>query len=132
MMTERSKIPENVLIVEDEFMLAVVLQDMMEALGVSNVSHAATIDEALALIERGSFEFALLDINLGTDNSLPVARELVRRDIRFVFASGYDAKFDTGGISAPLIRKPLGLDDIRAVLSGDCGLAGTGRIGRTG
>jgi CheY-like chemotaxis protein len=128
----RSELPGKVLIVEDEYMLAVILQDMVESLGVPKVSHAATLDDALDMVEHDEFDFAFLDINLGEENSFPVARELVQRKIRFVFASGYDSNYDSEGISAPLLRKPLGLEEIRAVLTSDNPDEEIDRIGRIG
>jgi DNA-binding response OmpR family regulator len=131
-MATQTLFPENVLIVEDEFMLAVMLQDMVETLGVPRVSHAATLADALDLVAQESFDFAFLDINLGKENSIPVARVLAERDTRFVFASGYDAKFDSEGVSAPLLRKPLGIDEIRAVLTASDFGTQSGRISRIG
>ncbi|MBC2776691.1 response regulator [Parasphingopyxis marina] len=132
MANPQNLLPEKVLIVEDEFMLAVMLQDILETLGVRQVSHAATLADALDLVAREPFDFAFLDINLGKENSIPVARALADRDIRFVFASGYDAKFVAEGISAPLLRKPLGLDEIRTVLTASDFDTQSGRISRIG
>lgn len=112
-----SPIPQSVLIVEDEHLLAIMLQDMVESLGVAGVRHAATLDEGLKAVEISDFDFAFLDINLGEENSLPIARLLEDRNIPFVFASGYDSNYDAQGISAPLLRKPLGIEDIKRALT---------------
>lgn len=124
--------PEKVLIVEDEFMLAHMLEDMIQSLGVADVSHAATLADAQGLVDAHEFDFAFLDINLGDEDSMPLARELQKRDIRFVFASGYDSKYDGEGISAPLLRKPLALEEIRAALTFDRPDEASERIGRIG
>jgi DNA-binding response OmpR family regulator len=127
-----NNVPEKVLIVEDEHMLASVLQDMVESLGVPEVSHAATLADARGLVDEQDFDFAILDINLGEENSIPLAHELHRRNIRFVFASGYDSQYDAEGISAPLLRKPLGLEEIRVAMTDDRPDEKIDRIGRIG
>lgn len=127
-----AEMPAKVLIVEDEYMLAHMLEEMIQSLGVDEVSHAATLADAQGLVEAHEFDFAFLDINLGEENSIPLARELHARNIRFVFASGYDSKYDGEGISAPLLRKPLALEEIRAALTSDRPDDTTERIGRIG
>ncbi|QLC25987.1 response regulator [Parasphingopyxis algicola] len=124
--------PEKVLIVEDEHMLAYVLQNMIESLGVPEVSHAATLADAQNLVDEQQFDFAFLDINLGKESSIPLAHELDRRNVRFVFASGYDSQYEAEGLSAPLLRKPLGLEEIRAALTSDRPDETVERIGRIG
>lgn len=126
------KMPANVLIVEDEHMLAYVLQDMVESLGVLSVSHAATLADALDLVARNEFDFAFLDINLGKENSIPVARQLGERNVPYVFASGYDSKYDAEGLTAPLLRKPIGIEEIKAALTSRRPDAGNEHIGRIG
>lgn len=128
----RSQMPEKILIVEDEYMLAFMLEDMLRSLCDCDVSHAATLADARRLVGSQDFDFAFLDINLGKETSLPLAEELHERNIRFVFASGYDAKYDANSITAPLLRKPLALDGIRAALMQDQGDDATGLIDRIG
>ncbi|MEM8695064.1 MAG: response regulator [Pseudomonadota bacterium] len=125
-------LPEKILIVEDEYMLAHMLQEMIESLGVADISHAATLADAHELVDAYDFDFAFLDINLGDENSMPLARELQAREIRFVFASGYDSKYDGEGVSAPLLRKPLALEEIRTALMHDRPDESSERIGRIG
>lgn len=127
-----ARMPAKVLIVEDEYMLAHMLEEMIQSLGVDEVSHAATLADARGLVDAHEFDFAFLDINLGEENSIPLAHELRARNIRFVFASGYDSKYDGEGISAPLLRKPLALEEIRAALISDRPDDITERIGRIG
>ncbi|MGJ8535522.1 MAG: response regulator [Parasphingopyxis sp.] len=130
--TMREKMPEKILIVEDEHMLAFMLEDMIQSLCNCDVSHASTLADARGLVDSQDFDFAFLDINLGEENSLPLARELHERNIRFVFASGYDSKYDAKNITAPLLRKPLGLEEIRTALLEDRPDETSDRIGRIG
>lgn len=123
-------LPEKILIVEDEHMLAFMLEDMIHSLGISDTSHAATLGDAQDLVDAHDFDFAFLDINLGEENSISLAQELDRRNIRFVFASGYDSTYDAAGITAPLLRKPLVLEEIRKALTHDWPDEDSERIGR--
>ena len=65
-------------------------------------------------------EVAVLDINLGIGTSIPVAEELSRRNIPFVFATGYGDKshIPPAFAATPVVRKPYDSDElIRVVLS---------------
>ncbi len=125
------ELPGKVLVVEDEHMIAYMLQDMIESLG-PEVEHAATLADARRLLADSDFDFAFLDINLGEENTLSLARELENRGINYVFASGYDSKYEASDVSAPLLRKPLGIEEIKAAFSGDRTSAKMARIGRIG
>ena len=63
--------------------------------------------------------FAILDINLGRDTSVPVAEELVRRGIPFVFATGYDDRSVVPDelLSIPVVRKPYDASALVKALS---------------
>ncbi len=54
----------QVLVVEDEMLVLLNLEDMLADLGCGSVSAAATVDQALALIEEQTFDAAMLDVNL--------------------------------------------------------------------
>jgi len=79
----------RVLLVEDEAMVAGMLQRMLAELGYAVVGPATDIDEAMAMIGGGGIDAALLDINLDGKMSYPVADELASRGIPFVFSTGY-------------------------------------------
>jgi CheY-like chemotaxis protein len=81
--------PARVLVVEDNPLIALDTQDHLQALGISGVDVAASNDEALALLAGGGHDFALLDYNLGSETSEPVANALERRGVPFAFATGY-------------------------------------------
>lgn len=73
---------------------------------------------ALSAIDQRRPDFAIVDFNLGSESSAPVARELANRRIPFVLATGYAEvgdKLAEFGASA-LIRKPYGRDEIEAIL----------------
>ncbi len=79
----------DVLLVEDSLLIAMDAEAMLQDLGAANVQVAASVAEALAFIGTKPCQVAVLDINLGRGTSIPVADELTKRAIPFVFASGY-------------------------------------------
>jgi len=80
----------NVLIVEDETLLALMLEDLLLESG-HRVVHAASLPEAMAALEREPFDAAILDININGDDVFPVAARLRELSTPFVFASASDA-----------------------------------------
>lgn len=79
----------DVLVVEDNIIIAMDAEDFLHELGASSVTIAPSVSVAISALEEGAFEFALLDVNLGAETSEPVAAELERRNIPFAFATGY-------------------------------------------
>ena len=77
-----------VLVVEDEMLVAMMLEGMLKDLGY-RVIKAARIAKAVGLVATEAIDVAILDVNLAGEPSYLVAEELVRRGIPFVFASGY-------------------------------------------
>lgn len=78
----------RVLIVEDEVLIALVLEDVLDLIGYEVAGSAATYAEAEALIEAGGFDLAILDVNLGSDPIFPLADRLAARGTPFLFATG--------------------------------------------
>ena len=80
----------RVLLVEDEYLLAARVADEF-GLGVEAVGPAASVEQALELIEHGGhLDAAVLDINLRGDVVYPVADALRARGVPFVFVTGYE------------------------------------------
>lgn len=81
------------LVVEDEYLIAADLAAFLEAQGIEVVGPAASVNEALALLESDGdrLDGAVLDINLQDDRVYPVADVLRSRGVPFVFTTGYDA-----------------------------------------
>jgi len=98
------------LVVEDEYLIAADLASSLESLGVEVVGPAASVEEALSLIEnsRNRLDGAVLDINLGDERVYPVAEALRARDVPFVFTTGYDAiAVPPAYASSPRCEKPV-------------------------
>lgn len=80
----------RVLVVEDESLIAMLVEDGLETLGYEVVGPVGTVDAALRIVEQTPFDLALLDINLGGKQSFPIAEALESRGIPYVFLTGYD------------------------------------------
>jgi DNA-binding response OmpR family regulator len=79
----------RILVVEDEMLIAVVIEDAVQDSGGEIVGPAATLEKALKLAEEEEFDAAILDVTIRGGNVYPVAELLLARGIPFVFASGY-------------------------------------------
>jgi CheY-like chemotaxis protein len=107
----------RVLVVEDEPVVAMCLEDILDALGCVTIGPAARLSEGMALIRAGGLDAAILDINLGGgERSTPIAAELRTLGVPFAFASGYSAAPE-GFEAPPLIGKPYREADIAAALN---------------
>jgi light-regulated signal transduction histidine kinase (bacteriophytochrome) len=97
----------SILLVEDQLVIAMDAEMMLAGKGANTIETAASPAEALRKLTSFSPDAAVLDVNLGTETSLSVAEELARRNIPFVFATGYgDNIMVPQSFSAPTIRKP--------------------------
>jgi DNA-binding response OmpR family regulator len=83
---------KRILLVEDEYLIAIMAADMLEELGAVVVGPADTNERGLALIESESIDAALLDVNLNGDRSDPIADRLKGRGVPFAFVTGYGAR----------------------------------------
>jgi CheY-like chemotaxis protein len=99
--------PSRILIVEDDTLLATALEMSIEEAGYSVVGQAATVDDALETVRRESVDAALLDVNLAGELVFPVAEELARRGVPFVFVTAHPRTMIPPGLrDRPLIEKP--------------------------
>lgn len=98
----------RILIVEDEMTIAMMLEDMLDALGHHAVAVAARLPQALELAKTCEFDLAILDVNLDGQTSFPVAATLRQRKIPFLFATGYGtAGIDPDYADARVLKKPF-------------------------
>ncbi|MDN5864250.1 MAG: response regulator [Gammaproteobacteria bacterium] len=108
----------RILVVEDETMIAMLLEDMLAALDCTVVGPFATVATALEALQREPPRAALLDINLGGHEVYPVAEALAGRNIPFAFVTGYDdAGVDAAWRERPLLEKPFRREDLEQVAS---------------
>ena len=109
----------RILVVEDEMLILMMIETMLADLGCESVIAAATVDQAIALIERETFDAAMLDVNLKGNSSRPVADALVARNVPFFFATGNgDHHTMEGHRDRAVLRKPFKYDDLAKIISG--------------
>ena len=109
----------RVLVVEDEMLVLMNIEDMLADLGCQSIAAAATVDQAMALIEAQVFDAAMLDMNLNGTKSFAVADKLAALGVPFVFSTGYSAQDMRDGYSArPLLKKPIRSAELTAVFAG--------------
>jgi light-regulated signal transduction histidine kinase (bacteriophytochrome) len=97
----------DLLLVEDQMLVAADVETMLLDHGITKVTTVPSAAEALRQLRTFTPHIAILDVNLGSGTSLPIAEELVRRDVPFVFATGYsDQSVIPASFSAPVVRKP--------------------------
>lgn len=96
------------LLVEDSLIIAMDAEDILTKLGATRVVTAASVAQAREELARDRFQVAVLDVNLGTETSLPVAEQLQAAGIPFVFATGYGEQFRLPDALAgtPVLQKP--------------------------
>lgn len=114
-------VPEHVLLVEDNMIIALDTEDSLREAGVKSINVESTVSGALEAIAKREPDFAVVDFNLGSESSAKVAEELARRGVRFVLATGYsELGRDLANLGADgLIRKPYGREEIERALAGD-------------
>ena len=98
-------------------MVLMMVEDILTRLGCELVATAATVDRAISLINSQIFDVAMLDVNLGGDNSYPVADLLTARGIPFLFATGYsDHGMREDYREKPRLKKPYRYEALVAML----------------
>lgn len=108
----------RVLIVEDEMLVAMLIEDMLVELGFEVVGPAMRLQRALQIAREESFDVAVLDVNLANERSFPVADVLRKRGIPFLFASGYGSSgLNDDFSSAVTLQKPFEQHQLQQAIS---------------
>ncbi|HEU0065959.1 MAG TPA: response regulator [Sphingomonas sp.] len=117
-MTTAPNVLPKVLIVEDEPLIAMMLEDFLEVLERGVAGTADSVASALGLIEAGGVDAAILDVNLrGGEKSTAVAQALADRGVPFVFATGGgDDGIDERFRDRPRLQKPFTMDGVAQAL----------------
>jgi CheY-like chemotaxis protein len=103
----------SILIVEDEPLIAMMLEDFLDSLGHKVHGTCDTVEGALNEIEKGGFDLAILDVNLKGENVWPVATRLRERRVPFVIATGGHVDPPPPEFNdAPVIEKPYTVDRV--------------------
>ena len=107
----------RVLIVEDESMIAMLMEDMLLDMGCVIVGVSTGVEDAIERISTVVFDAAILDLNLNGRPSYPVAQVLRDKSIPFLLSTGYG----TAGVPqefshVPTLTKPFRQPDLEQAL----------------
>jgi DNA-binding response OmpR family regulator len=106
------------LVVEDEFLVATLIEDMLQSAGCVVSGPIPRLAEALDAVDRGSYDAAILDVNLGGERIDPVAQALSYRNVPFAFLTGYSTGSLPGEYAErPYLRKPFKITDLLSTVS---------------
>lgn len=113
----------SILIVEDEPLIAMMLEDFLDSLGHTIVGTCETVEDALAKVSAGGFDVAIVDVHLKNGEHIwPVADRLVEQGIPFVLATGgHIEPPPPQHADAPVLSKPFTIDAIEPALAAACG-----------
>ncbi|QDP22938.2 response regulator [Bradyrhizobium cosmicum] len=111
-------VPADVLIVEDDPIIAIDFEDRLLGFGVTSVRTVGSVAQALAAIAARAPDFALLDVELGREKSFAVAERLTAAQIPFVFVTGYGAETSIPAAfkARPRLQKPCSSDALETAL----------------
>ena len=117
---------KQILVVEDEFLIAIHVADIMAELGYGVIGPVGDIRQALALINEGGLDGAILDVNLSGQLVFPVAAALAACEVPFILTSGYDVMgLPVEWRDRPVMRKPVVERELVALARAVFGTDGT-------
>jgi CheY-like chemotaxis protein len=107
----------DILVIEDEEMIASVIEEMLRDLGCRQVWIASSAKDAHAVLAQHHPHAAILDVNLGGDSGYQLAQSLNEAKIPFVFATGYGRHgLPEQWATRPIMQKPFRLETLQTVL----------------
>jgi CheY-like chemotaxis protein len=111
--------PQDVLIVEDDPIIALDFEETILGFGAKSVRTAGNVSKALNLITDRAPDFALLDVGLTREKSFAVAERLEALKIPFIFITGYgaDVRLPAAFADRPRLPKPYSKDALQALLT---------------
>jgi len=116
-LSKRELSNRKVLVVEDEMMIAMLIEDMLDELGCTLVGPATNVPRALDLIDKEQVEVAVLDLNLDGQDTYAIADALQRKNLPFIFATGYGSaglRKEYG--NRPVLQKPFQISELETAL----------------
>jgi CheY-like chemotaxis protein len=112
----------SILIVEDEPLIAMMLEDFLDSLGHRVAATCDTLSDALDRVGQGGFDVAIIDVNLGGEQVWPVADRLAAQGVPYILATGgHIEPPPPAHAGAPVLSKPFTLDAIEPALAEACG-----------
>jgi CheY-like chemotaxis protein len=115
----------RILIVEDDPLVAMMLEGYLEALDRETAGSAEDVAGALAAVAECKFDAAIIDVHLANgETSEPVAAALKAADIPFIICTGSGVNADPSYAGAPFLTKPVTLTRLEEALSSLSSLVG--------
>jgi CheY-like chemotaxis protein len=117
-LSKRELSDRKVLVVEDEMMIAMLIEDMLEEFGCKLIGPATSVPHALDLIGQERVEIAVLDLNLDGQDTYAIADALQCKNVPFIFATGYGSaglRKEYG--NRPVLQKPFQARDLEIALT---------------
>lgn len=109
---------KRVLLVEDEWLVAVLIEDMLTEAGSVVVGPFARVIEGLAAARTEAVDVALLDVNVGGEQVFPIAHQLEERGVPFLLLTGYGrAALPKDGLHWDAHPKPFDPTQLTACLA---------------
>jgi CheY-like chemotaxis protein len=110
--------PKSILIVEDEPLIAMMLEDFLDSLGHAVVGTCDSVEDALARVDEGGFDVAIIDVQLKDGKNVwPVADRLAAAGKPFILATGGHVEPPPAQhAAAPVLSKPYTIDAIEPAL----------------
>jgi DNA-binding response OmpR family regulator len=113
----------SILVVEDEPLIAMMLEDFLETLGHKVHATCDNVEESLMAADGGGFDVAILDVNINGESVWPVAHKLREKNIPFVIATGGHVEPPPPEFAqVPVIEKPYTMDRVTPAI--EAALAG--------
>jgi CheY-like chemotaxis protein len=107
----------RILVVEDEMLIGMLLEDMLTDMGHEVAAIVPRLKDALAAVERESFDLAVLDVHLHGESAFPVADALIAKGVPFIFATGYGERgLPENYRGRPVLQKPFAREDLERLL----------------
>ena len=105
------------LVVEDETLIAFMIEEAIAEMGLRSIGPAPSVAKALALLQVEAPAGAVLDVNLAGEVVYPVAEALTARGIPYAFLTGYgEGGIRDGYRTHPVIPKPFAIEDIQKTI----------------
>lgn len=109
---------KSILVVEDELIIATLIEAMLEDLGCTDAAIVSRKHEAFNAIKDRAFSAVILDVNLDGVDCDTLAEELLAKSIPFVFSTGYgSADLDPRWQSYPILQKPFDVSSLERALA---------------
>jgi len=124
-MIDQNTAPQNsplkdrrVLVVEDEVIISFLIQDLLEELGCAAVWQASNVQGALDILKDRVPDLAVLDVNVNGELVYPVAEQLDKVRVPYIFTTGYGrAGLPEKWMNKPVLQKPYNVDVLYAALN---------------